>query len=265
MSTTAPIIPTVFHVAGQGGPAILLIHGFGADRLSWLANQQALAAAGIVFALDLPGHGETPLSGSARLDDLARAVEKAIESSRVGQVHIVAHSLGGAVAIALAAARPHLVRSLGLIAGAGLGKAVAESFLCDYPKSSSIEQMEALLRRLVTRPRLINRQMAARALDQLEAPGFREGLIAIADELRRIDQVIEPSLQTVARSSLPRIAVWGAADAVIPFDADRLGRFGAESLILEDAAHLPHIESPRIVNERLLRWLTAQKPLTSSA
>ena len=115
-----------------------------------------------------------------------------------------------------------------------------------------------MLRRLVTRPRLISRQMAARALEQLEAPGVREGLIAIANELRRIDPVIEPSFQAVARSSLPRIAVWGAADAIIPLDRDRLGRFGAESLILPDAAHLPHIESPRLVNERLLRWLAAQ-------
>jgi pimeloyl-ACP methyl ester carboxylesterase len=261
---TAPIIPAVFHAAGQEGPAILLIHGFGADRQSWLVNQQALAAAGRVYALDLPGHGETPLTGPGRLDDLARGVEKAIEGSGVGPIHIVAHSLGGAVAIALAAARPDLVRSLGLIAGAGLGKTVDESFLSGYPKSSSAEEMEALLRRLVTRPRLINQQMAARALDQLKAPGVREGLIAIADELRRIDQVIEPSLQIVARSSLPRVAIWGAADAIIPLDPDRLGRFGAESLILNDAAHLPHIESPRLVNERLLRWLTAQEPVTSS-
>jgi len=258
VSTTAPIIPAVFHVAGRDGPAILLIHGFGADRLSWLVNQHALAAAGRVYALDLPGHGETPSTGPGRLDDLARAVEKAIEGAGVGPVHIVAHSLGGAVAIALAAARPDLVRSLGLIAGAGLGRAVDESFLSDYPRSSSPQEMEALLRRLVTRPRLISRQMAERALEQLKAPGVRQGLIAIADELRRIESVIEPSFQAVACSPLPRIAVWGAADAIIPLDPDRLGGFGAESLILEDAAHLPHIECPRSVNERLLRWLTAQ-------
>ncbi len=258
MSTTAPIIPAVLHTAGQDGPAILLIHGFGADRLSWLANQHAVAAAGRVYALDLPGHGETPLTAPGRLDDLARAVEKAIEGSGVGPVHIVAHSLGGAVAMALAAARPDLVRSLGLIAGAGLGKAVDERFLTDYPKTFSAEEMEALLRRLVTRPRLINRQMAERAAEQLKAPEIRQGLAKIADELRRIDSVIEPSLQTVARSSLPRTAIWGEADAIIPLDPKRLERFGAESLIVKDAAHLPHIESPRIVNERLVRWLTAQ-------
>ena len=115
-----------------------------------------------------------------------------------------------------------------------------------------------MLRRLVTRPRLISRQMAARALEQLAGAGVRQGLTAIADELRRIGPIIEPSLQTIAGSSLPRLAIWGAADTIIPLDLDRLERFGAESLILEDAAHLPQIESPRVVNDRLLGWLTAQ-------
>lgn len=258
MSLAAATTPTVLRAAGQDGPAIILIHGFGADRLSWLANQQALAAAGRVFVLDLPGHGETPLAGRSRLDDLAGAVEKAIDTADIGPVHLVAHSLGGAVAVALAASRPDLVRSLALIAAAGLGVGVDEQFLAAYPKASSVEEMEALLRRLVARPRLIGRQLAARALKQLEARGVREGLIAIAEELRRIDSAIEPSFEAVARSSLPRTAVWGAADAIIPLDLARLERFGAEGLVLGDTAHLPHIESPRLVNERLLEWLTAQ-------
>ena len=258
MSAAPQATPVVFHAAGRDGPAILLIHGFGADRLSWLVNQQALSAAGRVFALDLPGHGETPLTGPGRLGDLARGVEKAIESAGLSPVRLVAHSLGGAVAIALAAARPDLVRSLALIAAAGLGRGVDEGFLAAYPKASSVEEMEALLRRLVARPRLIGRSLAMRALEQLQAPGRREALIAIADELRRIDPVIEPFLEVVARSSLPRIAVWGAADAIIPLDPARVRRLGGESLVIEDAAHLPHVESPRLVNERLLGWLTAQ-------
>ena len=258
MSAAAQVVPAVVHAAGLDGSAVLLVHGFGADRLSWIANQHALSEAGRVYVLDLPGHGESPLTGSAGLDALAQAVEKAIETAGLGPVHLIGHSLGGAVAIALAAARPDLVRSLAVIAAAGLGQGVNERFLCEYPQCVSVEAMEVLLRRLVTRPRLISRQMAARALDQLDRPGVRQGLIAIARELRRVGQVIERAFETIAGSSTPRLAIWGARDAIIPLDPDRLERFSAERLILPDAAHLPQIESSRAVNNRLRKWLLAR-------
>lgn len=253
----ALVTPIIHKAAGADGPAILLIHGFGADRLIWLANQQDLAAAGRVYALDLPGHGETPRAGAGRLDDLVAAVARALDAAAIAPVHVVAHSLGAAVAIALAARRPDLVRSLALIAAAGLGRGVDEGFLLDYPRAQSPGETETLLRRLVSRPRLINRFMVARAREQLNVPGAREGLIAIAEDLKRIDAILAAPLQAVAASALPRLAIWGEMDAVVPLDRARLARLGAESLILADAAHLPHIEAPRAVNERLLTWLSA--------
>ncbi len=255
---SAAVGPTLHHAAGTSGSPVLLIHGFGADRLSWLVNQQKLSAAGKIYTLDLPGHGETPPAGAGRLEDLVRAVTEAIDASEIGPIDIVAHSLGGAVAIALAAARPDLVRSLVVIAAAGLGRNVSDGFLSEYPGCESPEETEALLRRLVSRPRLISRYMVDRVLEQLNSPGTRQGLIAIASELRRIGTVIEPSLQTLAASPLPRFTIWGAADEIIPLDVERLDGFGGERLILPDIAHMPHIEAPSVVNERLLNWLTAQ-------
>jgi pimeloyl-ACP methyl ester carboxylesterase len=250
--------PALHHAAGTNGPPILLIHGFGADRMSWLVNLQKLSAAGKIYTLDLPGHGETPLAGAGRLDDLACAVTETIDTSGIGPTDIVAHSLGGSVAIAVAAARPDLVRSLALIAAAGLGGEVSEGFLSEYPRCESPEVTEALLRRLVSRPRLISRYMVDRVLERLNSSGTREALIAIANELRRIGTVIEPSLQTVTASTLPRLVIWGQADEIIPLDTERLSSFRGERLILPDVAHMPHIEAPSKVNEHLLDWLTAQ-------
>jgi pyruvate dehydrogenase E2 component (dihydrolipoamide acetyltransferase) len=47
---------------GEGGEAIVLIHGFGGDLDNWLFNIDALAGAGTVYALDLPGHGQSEKS-----------------------------------------------------------------------------------------------------------------------------------------------------------------------------------------------------------
>ncbi len=253
-----PSIPVIHAAAGGSGPAVLLIHGFGADRMSWLANQQELSRAGPVFALDLPSHGETAPGESGRLDDLRLAVTQAVDASGLGPVHIVAHSLGGAVAIALAAARPDLVRSLAIIAGAGLGKGASESFLSGFSKLDTAQEAEALLQRLVSRPRLINKFMVARVLQHLRSPAIREGLAAIAVQLRDVNRELEIPIAAVAASPIPRLAIWGAADAIVPLDAERLALFDAEQLIIPDAAHLPHIEASRMVNERLLGWLSAQ-------
>jgi pyruvate dehydrogenase E2 component (dihydrolipoamide acetyltransferase) len=249
--------PAIHAVAGTSGAPVLLIHGFGADRMSWLANQQELARAGRIFALDLPGHGETP-PGPGGLDDLRLAVEQALDASGIGPVHIIAHSLGGAVAIALAAARPDLVRSLAIIAGAGLGHGLSESFLDEFPRLNTPKDAEALLQRLVSRPRLINKFMVARVLEYLRIPGVREGLVALAATLRDIDAALKPSVDAVCASPIPRLAIWGLLDRIVPLDADRLARFSADPLIIADAAHLPHVEAARVVNQRLLDWLSAQ-------
>jgi len=253
------VTPKVHPVAGTEGPPILLLHGFGSDRSSWLANQQELAVAGRVYALDLPGHGETPPVGAGRLSDLAAAVERALEGSGIGQVDVVAHSLGGAVAILLAATRPDRIRSLALIAPPGLCGEVDAAFLAQFPQADSFEEIDALLKRLVSRPRLINRFMVARVRAQLQKPGAREALAAIARDLGRIGAVLEPSIQAVADSALPRLTIWGELDAIVALDRDRLAAFGGETLVLADAAHLPHVESARAVNERVVRWLTERR------
>ena len=125
--------PALALAAGTEGPAILLIHGFGADRLIWTANVRALGAIGRVYALDLPA--------MARRRSMARAMSVADAlgtgpSMWPGSARLfVAHSLGGAIAVALAATRPDLVRSLALIASAGLGGPADAPFLAEFPRA----------------------------------------------------------------------------------------------------------------------------------
>ena len=61
--------------AGEDGDVILLIHGYGGDRNSWLFLQEPLAAKYRVYALDLPGHGTSAKDvGDGALGVLADAV-----------------------------------------------------------------------------------------------------------------------------------------------------------------------------------------------
>jgi pimeloyl-ACP methyl ester carboxylesterase len=150
------------------------------------------------------------------------------------------------------------VRSLALIAAAGLGRGIDERFLKSFPETAAPEETMALLQRLVSRPRLINKQMIAATLQKLDEPGARAAYRAIASGLVDINATIEPYLRVLARSPIPRLAIWGVTDPIIPHDPDRLELIGAESFVLPDAAHLPHVENAREVNERLVQWITAQ-------
>jgi pyruvate dehydrogenase E2 component (dihydrolipoamide acetyltransferase) len=79
---------------------VLLIHGYGGDRNSWLFVQQPLAEQHRVYALDLPGHGTSSKDvGDGLLPVLADAVVTVLDAIGADRAHLVGHSLGGAVAV----------------------------------------------------------------------------------------------------------------------------------------------------------------------
>ncbi len=103
------------------GPPLLLLHGLGSARQAWSPVVDALAGRFDVIAVDLPGFG-----GSAALPAgvepvparLAASVAAFLDGMGIDAPHVVGNSLGGWVALELAAVRP--VASLTLLSPAGL-------------------------------------------------------------------------------------------------------------------------------------------------
>src|SRR3954452_9783100 len=92
-----------FDRAGQGEP-ILLLHGHGLSRRSWDPVITALSAERDVIAVDLPGHGESPLQPRGRgwtPADLAVAVAQLLDQLGLDRVHVAGNSIGGWVALEL--------------------------------------------------------------------------------------------------------------------------------------------------------------------
>jgi pimeloyl-ACP methyl ester carboxylesterase len=87
-------------------PAVLLLHGAGASRGTWAPMLADLAARYDVVALDLPGHGDSvPLAEGedCRPAALARKVVAAVARLDLSAPHILANSLGGWIALDMAA------------------------------------------------------------------------------------------------------------------------------------------------------------------
>lgn len=245
-----------FKTLGGEGDDIVLIHGFGSERLSWLATSPALMSVGKVHALDLPGHGDSSLdTGDGSPQVLSAQIHDLLLAKGITRSHLVGHSLGGGLALLLAANHSERVTSLTVIAPAGLGTGVDRAFLAAYPELRDADEALALLRRLVATPVLINKMTVQRVLTQFNRKGARVALRLIASQLVGNEPGLAVAAEAVAARATPRFVVWGERDTVNPPDNHRIQAFGGNTLLVPNAAHLPHIENPKLVNEALVAFL----------
>lgn len=237
---------------GDSGPAVVLIHGFGGDCDNWLFNLDPLAAVARVYALDLPGHGQSSkaiVDGS--VDALAQAVLDFLDAVDVDAAHLVGHSLGGAVALAVAAVAPARVRALSLIAPVGLGARIDGDYVHGFIAAESRRDLKPVLQRLVANAELVNRQMIDDMLKFKRVDGVGDALRAIANgfldgQAQRID--LRAALATL---TCPVQVLWGGADRIVPqADAADLPA-GVRFHRLEGVGHLPHLEAANAVNALL--------------
>jgi pyruvate dehydrogenase E2 component (dihydrolipoamide acetyltransferase) len=216
------------------GPPVALIHGFGADRLSWAATVPALAGARALHAVELPGHGQAgAVPDPATPEALAREVARAV--APLGPLPVIGHSLGGAVALHLAAQRPDLVTRLVLIAPAGWGRGLDATFLRELPRAEDAETLQRVLERLVVQTRHIPPGLAAHLLTELDTR--RAGLARIAEAVLAAPPPPVPEV--------PAAVIWGAEDAVNPRDP---ARALPDLHLVDGAGHLPHVEKAARVN-----------------
>ncbi len=108
-----------YKVMGQGGPALVLIHGWSCDHTMWRFNTPELSKKYKLVLVDMPGHGN---SGRPRVDYtfdfLVRGVAAAIKASGVKNPVLAGHSMGAPIAREVVRRNPGLASGLIIVDGA---------------------------------------------------------------------------------------------------------------------------------------------------
>lgn len=263
-------------VSGTGTP-VLLLHGLGASKVSFLPTFDGLADHHEVHALDLPGFGKSdrPLPAGRRytMAWMADQVHGYIVRNGLRQVHLVGNSMGGRIAVELALRHPSSVRSV-----VGLGSAVAfdeyqrlghvlrllqPHWAGVAPFPMRLAWVEGLLRDMFHDPSRVPaanlRAAAEEALALLAERGYRLALLACARRLcserasgrkgywRRLEKLSPPSYW-----------IFGRHDVLV---SHHYARRVEETLpaarveLWDDVGHVPQFEVPERTNESLLDWL----------
>lgn len=231
---------------GEGGPTVLLVHGFGGDLDNWLFNIDALAENATVYALDLPGHGQsTKAVPDPTLAGLSKALLGFMDAVGIaGAAHLVGHSMGGAVSMRTALDAPERVASLSLISSAGLGREINHAYIEGFVKAASRRDLKPVLEALFADPGLVSRTMVDDLLKYKRLDGVDAALRALASTL------FENGAQAgvLEAAPVPTLVVWGEQDRVIPAaHAAGLGS-AARVEVIPNAGHMVQMEAAGKVN-----------------
>jgi pimeloyl-ACP methyl ester carboxylesterase len=266
VSTAAGSLSTL--EAGSGD-AVILIHGLGATKASFLPTVAALGPGYRTIAVDLPGFGDSdkPLLGAYDAPYFARSIVALLDALGLKRAHVIGNSMGGRVGIELGLRHPERVGRLVLLAP-------SLAWLRARPWAPYLRWVPTQLGAIQPAPRPIVEAIVRWAIpgsdEDWTAAGIDEflrsyltpsGRAAFYAAARNI-YLEEPHGSDGFWTRLPSLSVdslfvWGRRDGIVP------ARFAthvqeavpaAEHLIL-DCGHVPQLERPRQTHDAIERFL----------
>ncbi|MBW7471280.1 alpha/beta fold hydrolase [Marinobacter sp. M216] len=233
------------------GETIVLIHGFAANKDNWTRLARELTDEFNVYAIDLPGHGDSskPLDLGYSLEEQTERLAEILQALSIGNTHMMGNSMGGAITALYAASYPGRIKTAVLFDPAGIFE--YESELVDLV-------MEGDNPLIPSKPGDLERLMDF-ALEQ--KPFVPWPILDVMEEKaianRPVNEVIfdairDSGYESAFRARLalirdPVLVVWGKEDRVINYRNGELFVAAipdARLQLLDDIGHAPMIEAP---------------------
>ena len=241
-------------------PVVVLSNSLGATRGMWDPQVPPLAERYRVVTYDTRGHGESPSpSGPWSLDDLVDDLAALLDRVGAPRAHVAGLSLGGMIAMRLAAREPGRVDRLALLCTSA--KTEPQGFLDRAAAARSggtASLAPAVVARWLTPGFAAEHPDLVARLEGMIAAADDEGYAKCCEIVAGIDLRVD-----LARITAATLVVSGADDPALPPDHQRLiadGISGAELVTVTPAAHLANLERTLEVNRALLAHLDAGGP-----
>ena len=248
LTVQAAKVLTHARVEGEGVPPLVLLHGAEADAAMWDPYMGELALRRRVYALDLPGSGSSEPAADADCSPggLAGWLGAFLDAEGHRRCDLMGHSLGGSIALRVAAHSPERVRRLIAVSPAHLAPAVpafaeaAEELLVSVAAGTAEE------------PRV--RALLAKAYRRKEtAPAIREGArywmrpgVGLFLRNGGVEAATRIPPEMLASLAVPTMVVWGSRDRSFPVAGAREAVElvpGCRFVVLEGAGHSPFEEA----------------------
>lgn len=231
-------------------PAVILLHGAGGNHLHWPSELRRLEGQRI-YAPDLPGHGKSDGIGRQSIADYADCVLAFMDDLKVRKAIFVGHSMGGGIALHMAA--NHARRTLGI------------GLICTGP---TLRMPPGLLENTITPATLplAVKKLADLAFSPQADQRLKDNAIQRMSEIRSSvlhgDFVACNAFNVFARLGrikTPTIIMTGVDDQIIPSHyAQTMHQKIKNSLLhsIEGAGHMLMLENPLVVTKSLGLFLS---------
>ncbi len=260
----------VHFVEAGKGPPLLFLHGLGGSWKDWSATLPAFAANYRVIAVDFPGFGDSDQPEVRySVEWLTDVMEKFILERKLEGLNLVGHSMGGLVALDLAARPGSRVKRLIVTDAVGIGDkaefisyAMTKKIMGPETKWESFEGfLKDEFRGMVES--FIKDQKPKTARDFFESvpknPFTGNPLLPMTPSVQLtasiMDFDVRPKLASIRQ---PTLILWGAKDPVAPpKDASLLNKEIPPSrlVLFPDSGHSPMKEHPSLFNQELGKFL----------
>lgn len=259
----------ILHITETGsGPPLVLLHGFTGSAAEWYDLLPTLANGRRVIMPDLIGHGASEAPTDPARYTMERCVVDllaVLDHLELAQVDLLGYSMGGRVALHLAAAAPERISRLVLesaspgIADAAerAARAAADDALADRIEAEGLEWFVdhwAAIPLFASQSALPDAVRRAQRERRLAQPAH-----GLANSLRGMGAGRQASLwERLSEIALPTLIISGALDRkYVDIGAAMAAHMPqAHHIVIPDAGHTVHIEQPQAFNEIVVRYLT---------